>query len=148
MTFSASIFTSIFSSIFNGKWLPKWSISYFRGDHFGSLFATFFEDRFFTLRACPPTQLILSGNSRSVTKLSRRPYVASTRCRSLWGDPWGGRGRGQGKPRAPKGAQREPKGAFGALGGMGPWDPLGSFRSYPEWKAISSGPLIPLGEEH
>ena len=65
-----------------------------------------------------------------------------------FGGTQGGKGGGQGKPRGPTGAQWEPKGAFGALGGMGPWDPLGLFRSYSEWKVISSGPLIALGEEH
>ena len=71
--------------------------------------------RFFTLRACPPTQLILSGKGRSVTKLSRRPYVASTRCRSLWGDPGGeGGGKGnQGDPQGPKGNPRAPSAPLG-----------------------------------
>ena len=61
------------------------------------------------------------------------------------GDPKGTKGpkgpkRTQGEPRGPKG----PKGTQGTQGrlrrpwGMGPWGPLGLFRSHSEWKAISS----------
>ena len=72
-------------------------------------------DGFFTLRACPPTQFIFSGKSRSVTKLSRRPYVGSIRCRSLWGDPGAGRG-GKGNQGNPKGTQGDgPMGPFGVI---------------------------------
>ena len=49
-------------------------------------------------------------------------------------------------PKGPKGTQgdpRGPKGTQGRLrrpwGGMGPWGPLGLFRSHSAWKAISSG---------
>ena len=73
-----------------------------------------------TLKRMPPTQCILSGRIRS-TKLSGRPYVASTRCRSLGRRPKGT----QGDPRGPKGAKgtqgvpRGPKGTQGRL--RRPW---------------------------
>ena len=66
----------------------------------------------------PPTQCILSGGIRS-TKLSRRPYVASTRCRSLGTRGTQGDPRDSRDPRDPRG----PKGAFGALGGNGAMGP-------------------------
>ena len=102
---------------------------------------------------------------RSATKLSRRPYVASTGCRSLGPKgtpgtpppphPQGTQGTQgtqrdprdpRGDPRGPKGAQGRPKGSQGdprapsaPLGGWGPWGPLGLFRSYFEWMVISIG---------
>ena len=56
-------------------------------------------------------------------------------------DPWEGGPKG-GPNGVPKGTQWDPmgpKGAFGALGGKGPWDPLGLFRSHFEWQVISNG---------
>ena len=56
-------------------------------------------------------------------------------------DPWDPRAP-QGPPHKtpPQGTQGAgPKGAFGALWGMGPWGPLGLFRSHSAWKAISNG---------
>ena len=47
----------------------------------------------------PPTQFIFSGEIRSATKLSRRPFVASTGCRTLGTQGWGG------TPGGPKGTQ-------------------------------------------
>ena len=49
--------------------------------------------------------------------------------------------RDQGNQRDPRGA-KGPKGAFGALWGMGPWGPLGLFRSHSKCKVISSGRLL------
>ena len=86
-----------------------------------------------TLKRMPPTQCILSGGIRS-TKLSRRPYVASTRCRSLGGEgPKGTQGTrwdprapketqgDQGDPRGPKGTQGDPRGPKGTQ--VDPRDP-------------------------
>jgi len=91
----------------------------------------------YTLTRCPPTQFTFSGKIRSATKLSRRPFHASTGCRCL----------------GPKGAQRDPrtKGGQGTQGrlrrpwGNGPLEPSGvipkPFRmeSHFEWKGISKG---------
>ena len=45
-------------------------------------------------------------------------------------------------PGGPKEPQGDPRAPSAPLGGMGPWDPLGLFRSHSEWKAISSGRLF------
>ena len=82
----------------------------------------------------PPTQCILSGGIRS-TKLSRRPYVASTRCRSL------GRGgpEDQGDPRGPKGTQGRLRRPWGD-GAMGPFGVIPKpfpMESRFEWRVIT-----------
>ena len=68
-----------------------------------------------TLTRMPPTQCALSGEIRSAAKLSRRPSVASTRCRSLGEGGWGGH------PRGPRGTQGDSRAPSAPLGGMGPW---------------------------
>ena len=47
----------------------------------------------------------------------------------------------QGDPRGPKGTQGDPRAPSAPLGGMGPWGPLGLFRSHFEWKVIPNGRL-------
>ena len=108
----------------------------------------------------PPTQFILSGRIRSATLLSRRPFLASTRCRSLGPkgtpgappppqppprDPRGPKGpRGKGAkgtqgdprdPRGPEGSQGDPRGPKGTQGRLRrPWGdgPMGPFGVIPK----------------
>ena len=90
----------------------------------------------------PADPLIRSVGLRSATKLSRRPHVVSTRCRSL--GPKGTQGTPPPIKPHPRGGQgsQGPEGPKGPFGGMGPWGPLGLFRSHSAWKAISSGGLF------
>ena len=101
----------------------------------------------YTLTRMPPTQCVLSGEIRFATKLLRRPYVVSTRCRSL--GPKGTPGtQGPGGRKGTQGDPRGPKGAFGALGGEWAHGALwGLFRSHFEWKVISNGRLGPSGSK-
>ena len=66
-----------------------------------------------TLTRMPPTQLTLSGGIRSATERSRRPFLASTRCRSL-----GPKGT-PGTPKEPTWPQGDPRAPSAPLGGGG-----------------------------
>ena len=101
-----------------------------------------------TLKRMPPTQCILSGGIRS-TKLSRRPYVASTRCRSLGGGPKEAQGNPRASPKEPKGpdgTQGDPKGPKGTNGTQGdPRGPKGTQRGPKGTQGDPRAPSAPLG---
>ena len=123
--------------------------------HFIIFFATFSESRFIYAPRIPADLLKRSVWLRSATKLSRRPCLVSTRCRSL--GPKGTQGplphpkktpqgppQGQGKGRGARGPR-----ALGAVGRDGPMGPFGvipkPFRMVSYSEASPNGKAVPNG---